>query len=317
MYNIGVLTWFIDSYSCDKDYLSHYLRLDKVFDKNNLTLKRISYEYILAEENELFFTKTASIGPDWFLVKDEIFKPDIIWNRISEAWSFLENSLSKYEVTPSFYINSISNDKYQSYLTLSRYQPYTQLLYKYLAYKHEQEKFDNLLVIKPINAYWGAWIYFMTHQELIENQSKFEWLKKTYIVQQYIDLSWWIPWLVEWTHDLRVTFGWENLVSASIRTPAEWSLKSNLHAWGAVKLVSIQDIPSEVKTLCGEIISSLPALKSEFFWLDFWFCADENRRYLLELSASPWIITFPEDRHKEQEQYFDKLAQFFISILAK
>jgi glutathione synthase/RimK-type ligase-like ATP-grasp enzyme len=236
-----------------------------------------------------------------------------LWSRRS-LWTYykylkLETS---YIITPSKKISILSGDKYETYLFCRSHQPKTFLLSTFLNKRKDQESLEKV-VIKPIRANWWKGIELTTIQDLHINKDRFKWLEELYIVQDFKDFSGWCPWIVEWTHDIRLMFAGSAIIEATLRRPKAWSFKSNIWDWWNQQALAIDILPTALINLSKTIYQELQLQWDDIMSMDFAFCKKEDRRYLIEINASPWTRYYQTDTW-EVTKICKWLIDFFTSL---
>jgi len=293
-----------------KDEFWAKLFMQDFFGKNNIELTRVSINKI---NNNNEFTEYNIISNWGNKTIKRIYKPDIIRSR-RWIWTFhkYEKLWINYDINPSMKISIISNDKYETYLFLKKYQPKTILLSSFLS-KKNKELLGDSVVIKPIRANWWKWIELTTPNSLYENRDKFLWLEELYIVQEFKDFSSWYKWIVKWCHDIRLMFAWKNIIEATLRIPKEWGFKSNIWSWWKQKPLKKELLPKELLALSKKIYKELNLKWDDIMSMDFAYCWKENKWYLIEINASPWTRYYQEDK-LELTKICKWLVKFFKSL---
>lgn len=314
MKKLAILTAYKENFSFNKDiYRSASITMKKIFLENNIDLVRVSLNHF--NDDKKVFDEYIDIDENWeVLVVKWDYKPDVIFNRI-KVWNLYNNqTLIWFNQVPSFKIIEIAKDKYEMSLFLKDLQPKTFLLSTFFDEFDELSKqiWDNL-VLKPVNWNSWDWIKFLTQKELIEQKDNYKDLSKMFIIQEFKDFSKWYSELISWVHDVRLVFVWWNFSFSIVRQPAKWNLKSNIWAWWSQFSLKESQIPSELFDLSKEAIKRLKTTKLDVFSIDFAFCKDENKWYILEINCSPWIW-FPESDREYQIKYFNDLCNLFNSI---
>lgn len=241
------------------------------------------------------------------------FYPDIIWNRKNSWTAYKYDLLSSHIITPCKKIADIWNDKYENYLFLKQYQPTTFLLSTFLKNKNAQKIIWDTCVVKPIRSNGWKWIVLTTPIELINNKQHYVGLENLYIVQSFKDFSWWYPWLVVGNHDIRCMFAWKNIIEATVRIPKKWDFRSNIWSWWKQKFISKNKLPSELKEMIFAIYQDLHIEDTSIFSMDFAYCKQENKRYLLEINTSPGTRYYQTNK-KHLQNICKWLSEFFLSL---
>lgn len=125
-----------------------------------------------------------------------------------------------------------------------------------------------------------------------------------------MDFSWWVPWFVEWIHDIRFSVIWEETDFVTIRTPAfEWDFRCNISQWWKAIYLTKKDIDADLVSIFFQMKNYF----DENFWewiytLDFWRTKDWNYK-LIEWNSSPGLNLYIYDR-KTEYKFFDAILSF-------
>lgn len=314
MKKVAILTGYKKAISFNKAiYKEAAIIMKDIFSKNGIELVRVSNHH---------FNEAKNCFDEYVIINDknefvniyEDYKPDAILKRI-KVWNLYNNEiLSGYAQVPSFKIIEIAKDKYEMSLFLKELQPKTFLLSTfYDEFEELSKQIWDKLVLKPVNWNSWDWIKFLSQKELLEQKEIYKDLSKMFIIQEFKDFSKWYNDLISWVHDVRLVYVWWNFSFSIVRQPAKWNLKSNIWAWWSQFSLSYESIPTELFELSKEAIKRLKATKLDIFSIDFAFCKDENKWYILEINCSPWVW-FPESDREYQIKYFNDLCNLFNSI---
>jgi glutathione synthase/RimK-type ligase-like ATP-grasp enzyme len=144
---------------------------------------------------------------------------------------------------------------------------------------------------------------------LLENREKYIWLEKLFIVQEFKNFSNWYKNLIEWTHDIRLAFAGDEFLYCIVRQPKLGDFRSNISAWWSRFLLEENSIPNELWKLTEAIKQNIQYYKNSIFSLDFAFCAEEERWFLMESNYSPGM------RYSQYKEHwiecFNKISLFF------
>ena len=310
MLKVAIENSYIDTYK-GKDEFGNKLFMQELFKNHNIELVRVSVNKLTTSNT---FSEYNVFTPDWLTktIQKE-YTPDILWSRRS-LWTYYKYLLleKSYTITPSKKISIMSGDKYETYLFCKSHQPKTFLLSTFLNKKKNQQSLEKV-VIKPIRANWWKGIELMTIKDLYTNRNRFNWLEELYIVQDLKDFSWWYPWIVEWIHDIRLMFAWDSIIEATLRTPRSWSFKSNIWDWWIQKALAVDLLPITLINLSKTIYQELDLQWDDIMSMDFAFSRKEDRRYLIEINASPWTRYYQTDKW-EVTKICKWLITFFKSL---
>lgn len=285
--------------------------MQEIFKKSNIELVRVSINKYSKRKwcfNEYCIFKD---GKNQTIKKE--YKPDIIRNRKANCMEYKYELLKEYTIIPSKKIASISNDKYEIFMALKKYQPQTFLLNSVLKNKNIKNKYTGQMVLKPIRANGGRGIKKTTIQELLQEREKYIGLEDLFIVQEFKDFSAGYPGIVKGNHDIRLMFAWKKIIEVTLREPKKWDFKSNIWSWGSQSTLNINQIPKELIKLGKQIYKEISPKRQEILSIDFAFCKTENKRYVLEINASPGTRYYQEDKNisKEISKWF---IYFFKSL---
>ncbi len=296
MLKVAIETWYTTTFSWTDIYGTRFF-MQKYFQKHNIELVRVSINHF--DKKKQCFKEYNIFDITW---KNKTFKekyiPDIIRNR-KWMWTYHKyTTLKKLSTTPSKKITIISNDKFETYKFLEKYQPFTTLLSSFFDSKYLQKSFKGKIVIKPIRANSGKWIILTTVPELLKKKRKYNGLEELYIVQQFKDFSKWYPWICTTTHDVRFMFTGKKIIETTLRIPKTWDFRSNVWLWWSQYFIQKKDIPKELLSLTKKIYKDLDIDDTNIFSMDFAYCKKEKKRYLLEINASPGTWYYQTDKKK-------------------
>lgn len=129
-------------------------------------------------------------------------------------------------------------------------------------------------------------------------------------IQEYVETEAGIPGITTKRHDLRVIIANGEAIIATLRTPPEGGLKSNLGYGGEAKLVAIKKVPTELLKICQQIDKKLAPLGTErLYSADFGLTPSGWK--LFEVNAMPGTIN--RARGEEALYYQDKLTDFLLT----
>lgn len=66
--------------------------------------------------------------------------------------------------------------------------------------------------------------------------------------------------------------------------------------------------------MCKDIQTDLSIHETDVYSLDFAYCADEDKRYLIEINSAPGIWFPEEDKHYQHKFYHDLADHFHYLI---
>ncbi len=312
----AILTSYQHEYVKSSFYFPSEQHLKKIFADHDIELHYVSPYYF--NQSLWEFSEHVIIWSDEMEIIQEPYKPDILWVRTWQTLYHLDEMLrdASFCTVPSMRLKHIESDKYQVYKYLQEFQPKTTLLTTYYFYPWLQEQFAENIVVKPVSWTWWYGVEFFTKDELCSNEvfTKYSWAESMHIVQDYKNFSDWCPWLVEWNHDVRLVFAWDKAMINYIRVPKSWSLKSNIASGGRQFSVPQKKIPQELYDMSKAIQQKLWVNQNDLYSLDYAYCLDEKRRYLIEINSAPWIW-FPDEDLEYRDEFYNNVATHFSSLV--
>lgn len=282
-----------------------YEELSRTWIENNVQFYRSSvYEYNISSHSFKNYQKYD--WNSWIECSDLV--PDIIWyksntinyltRKIEENYLFINNT--KYI--------ELANNKFITSRVFQDESPRTFIFNK-----------DNLslfnrnseIIIKPDGGSGWYWVEKLLVSQIDDKRMK---LSKWYIIQEVIDSSNGIEWVIEWIHDLRFFIFWNKIWDTVVlRTPPKNDFRCNISQWWNSKSLLRKDIPDDLNRFVEEI---LVRIKKEF-WELFWsidIVKANNRYYLIEFNSSPGVNLYPLSS-QELKKYFEEIIYFFKSKL--
>lgn len=243
-------------------------------------------------------------GKKWIHVKkirpSKVFyksnKINHLTNHINESFEFL-NDLK---------LVLLANNKYDTARAFKECSPMTLKLSQIESKKFNIDKLTREdYIIKPINGSWGAGIMKVKKWEIKDILEKFWYGKENVIIQDFLDLSCWVPWIVEGIHDLRFSvFGKKLFPHVYVRVPKEWDFRSNISAGGTDFFMKNSQLPKEAVNMAKRIVRNIHATIGG--WIYSIDLANTTEGFkLMEINSSPWFL-FKEK--KIQELFFEYLV---------
>lgn len=315
MKKVAILSNYVDSFEFSPDALSAYQELTRTFHKHGIELKRVSM-HSFDSEAEIFRDYVDMDRDGRFQIFYESYRPDVIWNRSWDGYVYAYDLMEKagIPVFPSVKIFAIDGDKYEMSLFLKKYQPKALLLKDFFESEKGRARLQDRVVLKPIRSFSWHGIEFYTQQELLENKKRYFWLGSLYIVQEFKDFSKGVPGITSGVHDVRLVYIGGRFSHATMRIPAEWSLKSNVWSgWSEVYLEKEQ-IPELLFSLTEDVLKDLDLGTNSILSIDFGYVLDEDRWYVFEINSSPGVYFWspdPEKCRKFYDAYFLDVIKFF------
>lgn len=136
-------------------------------------------------------------------------------------------------------------------------------------------------------------------------------LKFPLIVQEFIETSGGVPGITNKRHDIRVVLADGEPIAATLRTPPEGGLKSNIGYGGETRLLNLESLPAELLALCKKIDQKMRAFsKYRLYSVDFGLTPNGWRMF--EANGMPGIIS--QGRGPQAVPYQDKLTDFLRKI---
>jgi glutathione synthase/RimK-type ligase-like ATP-grasp enzyme len=176
------------------------------------------------------------------------------------------------------------NSKAAIYEKFAQYQPRTVICIDKAAVKAAiaQMPGDIVVVKNPVGA-GGRAVYIGTKNEIVVPESE------TYplLVQEFIDMSDGVPGLADGVHDVRVLLTGSTIIGATLRTPAAGSLYANVSKGGTERLLSVAEIPLEVREMAAKIDSEIEDLP-RYYAIDF--ARGKQGWKLVELNVKPGLF---------------------------
>lgn len=133
-------------------------------------------------------------------------------------------------------------------------------------------------------------------------------------VQEFIETDCGVPNIVEGRHDFRVIIINGEAILATLRTPPEGGLKSNIGYGGTTFLLEKEKIPQDLLEICARIDAKLATVGADrFYSADFGLT--KNGWRLFEVNSMPGTIN--RGRGEFAIEYQRQLANFFAAAAIK
>lgn len=127
------------------------------------------------------------------------------------------------------------------------------------------------------------------------------------LVQEFIETSGGVPGITDRRHDVRVVLMNGEPIIATLRTPPDGELKSNIGYGGEHRLLGVDELPSELLQMCGDIDKKLESYgKFRIYSVDCGLTPNGWR--LFEANGMPGMIN--RDRGEPAWAYQDALTSF-------
>lgn len=287
---VALLTNYYSKYQTNSEYTVIFELISKIARQHWFYFVLVSANF--QTENGGFSEYVSFIWWRYIVTNDKCM-PDFLWNRISWGWTYLIYE-GAYKTFPSDKILNISQNKYLMYRYFSEFMPKTYLLKDFIDNLEIRNTIGENVVLKPVNASWWAGVEFYTVDELMERAPLLWGLWYLLIVQEFIDLSEWIPGLTDGMHDMRLVFVDGKLSYTSLRIPAKWLKKSNMWAGGTEIIIANTDVPRELLEIATKIIDKFDLGLGNIFSLDFGYIKAKKSWYLIELNDFAGVGFLPE-----------------------
>ncbi|MDO4870638.1 MAG: RimK/LysX family protein [Candidatus Saccharibacteria bacterium] len=229
-------------------------------------------------------------------------KPDIVW--VKDL--FLADDVLQLN-SPAF--RDIAADKHKTYELLSEFQPKSSVVYDYEQLTQAiSETSGEMIVIKTLTGNSGLGVFVGRKTDFDYNQFAKEFPLQ---VQEYIETNIGIDGIVDDRHDFRVVIINGQPIIATLRTPPEGGLKSNIGYGGMTRLLDVEQIPFDLKQIVAKIDQKLTAISQDrFYSADFGMTANGWR--LFEINSMPGTIN--RDRGDPAIKYQQRLVEFLADL---
>ena len=195
--------------------------------------------------------------------------------------------------------------KERTYEVLGEFHPKSLLV-------HDENELEQALVelpgekvaIKALTGSSGTGVFVGSKRDVYGEQ---EILEYPLLVQEFIETSGGVPGITTKRHDVRVVLMNGKSVIATLRTPPDGELKSNIGYGGEHRLLSIEEVPDELLSMCAAIDNKLKSYgKFRLYSVDCGLTPNGWR--LFEANGMPGIIN--RDRGEQAWAYQDALTDF-------
>jgi glutathione synthase len=164
---------------------------------------------------------------------------------------------------------------------------------------------DRVVIKSPFGS-GGSHVYIGTKDEMAVPEHE-GW---PLMVQEFLDMSEGIPGVVTGPHDLRVLVAGGTILGATLRVPAPGSLYANVSKGGTERLLSVEEIPDEVKVMAHKIDAELDDLP-RYYAIDF--ARSRGKWYLMELNNKPGL--FREANGPLARTFMDGVAKYLVGLI--
>ncbi|MCS6982727.1 MAG: hypothetical protein NZL83_00890 [Candidatus Absconditabacterales bacterium] len=312
MKKVAIITGFKETYHRKSIYQNAGFVLYNIFLQQGMHLVTVSYHHYDSH------TKTFSQYVDYtnkgdFVVIEEPYKPDILYVKSKLGLGYIRHIANSFPTISSLETITITSNKYETSLFIGDLQPPTYLLSEVLSSSfNNHHLLGNKVVIKPTIGNGGKGIHFSELNILLEEKHKWYEYRNFFIVQSFKDFSQGYQNIISGNHDIRLVFIGTKFSFCIIRKPQQGSLKSNIAQGGTQYSVGEKDVPLELFTIATEVQKRISVQPHDIYSIDFAYCHNDERRYILELNPFPGI-RFPIEDRSYQIQYFKDLAILFLT----
>jgi glutathione synthase/RimK-type ligase-like ATP-grasp enzyme len=292
----------------NKDYKYSYEYFYSLCKKNEIQMYRASYEWYDYKKN-LF--KHAWIfegeGDNWRKVNN--IKPDLIYDKtkarmevyykkelIEEHYPFI-NNLHFTRLVDDKFITSLFFDKWSKKNWLVRNKKELLSVVDFIK--------SSKVVIKPLSESGGKGVLIINKKDI----PKLEPIKKSMIVQEFIDSSGGVPEVSNGTHDLRLVFVNDKIIYSYIREPKKGSYLANLAQGGSLTIVPKSKLPKTLLPIIEYANEIFETFIPRIYCIDFMF--DKNKKpWIVELNSMPGLYFTPSEKPYMLKMYEELLKVF-------
>ncbi|MDO8529074.1 MAG: ATP-grasp domain-containing protein, partial [bacterium] len=229
----------------NKDYQYSYESFYSLCKENGIQTYRSSYEWYDYEKNLFKHTWIfEGEGANWKKVNN--IKPDLIYDKTKarmEVYYKKELIAEHYPFINNLHFTILIDDKFITSLFFDKWSKKNWLV------KNKKELSaalplikSNKIVIKPLSESGGKGVSIIDKKDI----SKLKSIRKSMIVQEFIDSSDGVPRVSNGIHDLRLVFVNDKLIYSYIREPREGSYLANLAQGGSLTIVPINKLPKSI-----------------------------------------------------------------------
>lgn len=242
---------------------------EKMIIREQQMLEEISQEKVniyMVRKKEHFFWKNEFI-PDFQLHWD-VWKK-YIWEK-HKFWDLVYGFRMPEWVSHTFptKISEITKDKSLIEKLFPKYTLASIICNNYEEILNNfQKNTANLKVLKPLK--WSLWTWIFIWEKIPDiseiNEENFP-----YLLQEFVDTSWWFYEICEWIHDFRVIILDWKIIAKILRTPAKWSYISNTFQWW--EIIDLHDfvLPNEILSIIQSVDDFCKKYKHRYYSIDMW-----------------------------------------------
>jgi hypothetical protein len=299
------------------------------------------YKHSLYEQVLINFASQAHMY-GWDVIRTSHFRYDILQKNFSHLWRrdghsyvltdtqpthiyFLFNIfnyqlidiISHYASSTNLMLCSIAKDKYATYKLFSDYSPFTVRLSSVQKDLSMMELFSSShVVLKPI--YWAQWHWVSLKEKndiwwFIKDMSLYSY--NDWIVQDFIDFSWGIPWIVDGIHDVRLVVFGKKVIYVLVRVPYGSDFRCNISQNGSYFFIDFADLPMCMQKDAKNIIDRLYDF---IWWVSCTYSVDialwiDGKTYLIEFNSAIWLQhLLAESSYVYAERYLQGIFSLFL-----
>lgn len=283
--------------------------------ENNIQMFRASYQWYDYEKH-LFkyawvFEKSGNI---WKRAKN--IRPDLIYDKTKsrmEVYYKKELIQEHYPFINNLDFTRIIDDKFIISLILEKWSKKSHIIknledIKTFLKKAKPSKF----ILKPLSDSGGKGIY------VVDKNSKLniEPLRKTYLIQEFIDSSSGIPGICKGMHDLRLVFVNEKLMYSYIRQPQKGNFLANIAQGGSFSIVPKNKLPKSLQPIIKKVNEIFSSFSPRVYTIDLMF-DKKQKPWVIELNSMPGLYFSEEEKPYMLAMYKELLRIFKTSINTK
>lgn len=162
------------------------------------------------------------------------------------------------------------------------------------------------VALKELIGSSGVGVFVGSKEDALKTDLKFPLL-----VQEFIETSAGVPGITNKRHDIRVVLANGQPIAATLRTPPQGGLKSNIGYGGENRLLDLHDLPQDLLELCQAIDDRLKNYgKFRLYSVDFGLTPNGWRMF--EANGMPGVIA--TSRGVQAIAYQDKITDFLKQV---
>lgn len=287
MYIVAILSWFKKFPVEESGYEEQFKQMAQLGKQYNI-------HYVRARIQDFVCTKGVFTGVrDWqgesYVWLPDV-QPDLILSRINKTNFTTMKIGEKIPFLTPFSFIELAHDKVATAGFFPKQSPKTLTLSFLRKYPEVLDEIKtDMLILKPRR--WSMWIGVqkMSKQEVIhEIQTRSPGSWSDLVIQEYIYMNKWIPWIVDGIHDLRIVCFGEKMGFVIVRTPSTGDFRCNIAQEGKQQIISFEQLPVHIQdaaVVISKYIFELIGTKYLYYSIDICH-ADDGRVILIELNSS-------------------------------